>query len=176
LRRPRLLVTLLIVCTVLWAWLYGKAVCDSRELGYRPDVPRAALNLAIVTGLPLSVVWTIAAVKRRNVLLACAATGTMLALCFFFAANTETLGYTAEYVFFGWYHQGDIVMLNPLLHLGGGTVISYYAAGTVLQSSMSIPNQLLYLAYGELIPLAVAGMGLLTRRLARRFRFIPAHR
>jgi hypothetical protein len=176
LRRYGLLITLLIVCTALWAGLYGRAVQDSRALAYRLDVPRIALNLAIVTGLPLSVAWTIVTMKWRSLLLACAATGTMLAFCFFAAANTENLGYTVEWVLYFWFRRGDIVQLNSLLHLGGETIISYYAASTVLQSSLSIPNKLLYLAYGELIPLAVAGMGLLTRRLARRFRFIPAHR
>jgi uncharacterized membrane protein YjfL (UPF0719 family) len=174
LRRHGLLVKLLIVCTILWAGLYGKALWDSSGLVYSPDMPRTALNLAIVTGLPLSAAWAVAAVKRGNILLACAATGTMLALCFFFAANTENLGYTIEYVPYIWHSRGYVVRLNPFLHLGGGTLVGYIAMDTAFQNSMSIPNQLLYLAYGELISLAVAGLGLLTRKLAHHFRFIPA--
>jgi hypothetical protein len=173
LRRPGLLVKLLIVCTVLWAGLYGKALWDSSELIYRSGVPHAALNLAIATGLPLSAAWTIAAMKRRNLLLACAATGTIVALCFFFAANTVNLGYTIEYAVYGWYSRGNFLRLNPLLHLGGGVFISFSAADIAFHSSMLIKNQLLYLAYGELIPLAVAGIGLLTRKLARHLHLVP---
>ena len=62
------------------------------------------------------------AVKQRSILLACVATGVVLAFGFLIAANTPNLGYMRLYLVFSAHGGSECWGLNSLLHLGGGNL------------------------------------------------------
>lgn len=161
-----LFVGLLFVCSIFWGSLYFTALQEYGKEVYQMDKPRVTLNVAMISGFALFGAWTVLAVKRRNIPLGCATMGIVIAFCFFVGANTENIGYTTELLAHAGDSRGNYVILNPFLHVGGGTYISFYATSVTLPSSVSIENQFLYLAYGELISFSITGICLLTRKLA----------
>lgn len=143
-------IVVLFVITMFWEGIFYLSAQEYTEWSLARERPYQVWDkgrVMLFSGFILYSVWTAIAIAKRNVKIIVAIAGIIIAFCFFFAANTENIGYAVE-EYAGFDHAGYELTLNPLLHLGGGSIESKFGDPKVYAylSSMSVRNLLLYLS------------------------------
>ena len=186
LNRFRTFAVMLLVATIFWGVLFYQSIQEWRkyvkDYYERCEIERQRVleehGLRVYFGLPtlywawngggvillsgcvLLCSWIVSAlVKKKAQILVSVVVGFTIAFGFLMAARVPSIGYTVEHSM-GWGdHPSYRLTLNPLLHLGGGTVSLWrYPMGYAISSSILPRNLLLYLLYGELSSFSIVAI------------------
>jgi hypothetical protein len=161
---------ILIVFSVAWGVFFGLSLEQYRQWEYAEEMPYGVFDFGrvmIISGLGLLALWIILDIKRRSVRVGAFIAGLFIAFCFFMAAKTQNIGWFVADIFFSHIGGGEIIALNPFLHIGGGSTSAYdYGIPDyVYRSSLAPLNMLIYFIYGEAIAFALLFLSIRLKRL-----------
>jgi ABC-type cobalt transport system substrate-binding protein len=164
----------LFIVTIVWAVLFLISIEEFRTFYQFNSAEPILMSIPgwgswlLSIGIFLFLAWIISGVVKRNLSLCIALIGIVIAFGFFMAAITRDIGYSFDYV--ATIQELSVppayeIWFNPLLHLGGGTIVGTGEPYSIpLLNAMSIGNLVLYLVYGELISFSPMGFYLLSKK------------